>query len=64
MNETEHILTLMLGVAMGEVPDELLDRCYRVERLLRRVKPHGHLHSTQVIGSIVEQWQRETEEAL
>lgn len=47
----------MLGV--DDLPYDLYCRLERVQALLQKVKPEGGLVSTQVVASVVEQWERE-----
>ncbi len=52
----ENLMAMLQVDSPEEIPKELLDRCERVEVLIRRVKLAGALRSTQILAMVVESW--------
>lgn len=52
-------LAFMLSTRVTEVPPELLRRCQRVDELVKKIHPDKSLSSSQLLATIVEQWERE-----
>ena len=52
-----YVARAMLDI--DEVPQSLLDKLAYAEMLVKKVKPNGHLSSTQTIASIIIMWQRD-----
>lgn len=42
-----------------ELPEDLEYRLHSIEKMIRVVKPHGDLNSSQAVAVVVEQWKRE-----
>ena len=47
-----------------DLPEDLEYRLHSIESMIRMVKPHGDLNSSQVVASVVEQWKREQLEVV
>ncbi|KKN88278.1 hypothetical protein LCGC14_0248400 [marine sediment metagenome] len=60
-HEVETNLLEMLDSSDDGIPDELIKRCGRIEKLIQMVKPDGFLISSQVLAMVVEQWERENQ---
>ena len=50
-------LETMVGCSIEQIPSGLVERCERVERLIKQVKPYGSLMSTQVLAVMIASWE-------
>jgi len=52
-------LETMVGCPIDRMPESLVERCERIEQLIKGVKPYGGLVSTQVLAVAVASWEAE-----
>ena len=52
-------LETMIGYPINQIPESLVERCERIEQLIKVVKPYGGLMSTQVLAVAVASWEAE-----